>query len=534
MESIQKDNETISLKKIIIDYVRQWKLFLVAACLSLIPAILYLTFYPKTYEIMSRVKLQDDKDLGSGGGFGLGEAAGMMKSFGLSGATGSTVNIDDETAILSSNWLLKEVVLKLGLNVTYEKPFSFMQLYEHSPLWITLDSITQQNLQSSISFNVKVDDKGLVRVKMKNSNDKFSFQSLPAQLELPEGIVNIAYNKLSKEKGGFSLDINISPAGWVAEDLADAIEIEEFSKNSNVLELTFTDYEKTRGVELLNTLMDTYNKSSDLIKKEDGRKVYSFLDSRIQNVMSQLNEVEIAIEAYKLKNKMTDVEYDIKFYVDAIKSYREKIIEIEAQSHVLNLLDSYVNDPKNKYNLIPSILSVGEGEKGGAVSMYNEALIERERLKKSSKSDSPLSEIADSQLEKLRESVILAIDNARTSSRYVLDDLKSQEKVILDKMGQVPSYEREYMDLKRQQEIFQGVYLILLQKREEIALSLGQEKDRGFIVDSAFVKYRPIGPRKLYAAIFMILFTLMVPVGYLFCKKQLHSLIEEYKNTRSN
>lgn len=401
-------------------------------------------------------------------------------------------------------------------------------------MWITLDSITQQNLKSSISFKVKVDNKGLVRVKMKNSSDEFSFQSLPAQLKLPEGIVNIVYNDLYKEKGSFSLNVNISPAGWVAEDLADAIEIEEFSKNSNVLELTCTDYEKTRGLKLLNTLMDTYNKNSDLIKKEDGYKVYSFLDSRIQSVMSQLNEVEAAIESYKLKNKMTDVEYDIQFYVDAIKSYREKIIEIEAQSHVLNLLDSYVKDPKNKYNLIPAILSVGEGEKGGAVTLYNEALIERERLKKTSKSENPLSEVADSQLDKLRESVVLAIDNARTSSRYVLDDLKSQEKVILDKMERVPSYEREYMDLKRQQEIFQGVYLILLQKREEIALSLGQEKERGFVVDSAFVKYRPIGPRKLYAAIFMILFTLIVPVGYLFCKKQLSLLIEEYRNTRSN
>lgn len=533
MESIQNDNEIISLKKIIVYYLRQWKLFVIAACISIIPAVLYLMLYPKTYEIMSRIKLQEDKDLAGGGSVGLGEAAGLMKSFGMGGSSVAAVNIDDEIATLQSNWLLTKVVLQLGLNVTYEKPYSLVQLYEHSPLLVTPDSVTKQSMQGGVSFKIDVNADSSAKLKIERTGEVFSFSSLPAQLILPEGEFTIAYRESVNAPKPFSLNVSVSPAGWVAEDLSDVITIEEFSKNSNILEISCVDYERVRGKELLNALMSEYNKNSDTIKKEESYKTMSFLDGRIQGIMQELNNVERTVENYKIANKMTDIEFDVKFYGEAVKNFREKIIEIEAQSHIVNLLDTYVTDPKNKYNLIPAMLSAGEGEKGGAISSYNEALIERDRLMKTSKSDNPLLEIMNNQVDKLRGSVVLSIDNIRKSSQMVLTDLKSQEKMIMDKMGNVPTYEREYLDLRRQQEILQGVYLILLQKREEVALSLGQERDRGFIIDAAFVKYMPIGPRKLYAAIFMILFTILVPVGYLFGKEQLFALVKEYKNSKN-
>ena len=102
----------------------------------------------------------------------------------------------------------------------------------------------------------------------------------------------------------------------------------------------------------------------------------------------------------------------------------------------------------------------------------------------------------------------------------------------MDKMGTVPSLEREYIDYKRQQEIYQAVYLILLQKREDIALSIGESKDRARFVEKAYVKQSPIGPRKLYAAIGMLLFILVIPVAFLFGREQFSALKKEYKETK--
>lgn len=531
MESIQQDKETISLKKIIVDYIRYWKLFFIAGCISLVPAILYLIFYPKTYELMSRIQILEDKDFGSSG-VGLGEAAGLMKSFGLAGNGGGAINIDDEVATLSSNYILKQVVLELGTNVVYKKSYSFYKLYEESPLSVIPDSITQESLEEGVSFHVKSNQDGSVKVKMEKTGETFSFQSLPAQLKVEEGVFNISRRTVSDEDKSFSINVSVSPASWTAEEMAQDFLIEPYSKSSNVIEISCTEHERMRGKDMLNALMKVYNKNSTILKKEDGYKVMTFLDSRILEVMDNLDASERTIEAYKIKNKMTDIEYDVQFYVDAVKTLREKIVDLEAQTHIIDLLDAYVKDPKNKYSLIPTLLSVGEGDKGGAISTYNEALIEREKLKKSSKTISPLSEIADTQISKLRESVCLSIENTKKSAQYVLDDLKQQEQKVYDKMGNVPTYEREFLNYKRQQEIYQGVYLILLQKKEEIALSLGQDKDKGHIVDAAFVKKNPIAPRKLFAGIFMIIFTLVVPVVYLFCKGQYLVLKDEFKKTK--
>ena len=128
-------------------------------------------------------------------------------------------------------------------------------------------------------------------------------------------------------------------------------------------------------------------------------------------------------------------------------------------------------------------------------------------------------------------SVFLSISNARKGLLAGLAELKSKEKFLLDKMGTVPTLEREFVDYKRQQEILQGVYLILLQKREELALNIGEEKDKALIIDKAFVKKKTVAPRKLYAGLAVILFTLIIPILVVQIKTLYIALKEEYKRT---
>lgn len=138
---------------------------------SIIPAVLYLIYYPRTYEMMARIQIQEDKDLG-GGSFGLGEAAGLMKSFGLGSVSGGVVNIDDELMTLTSNKMLRDMVLKLGVNVDYCKPFSLgYRLYDESPLNMVADSATNARLAEAVEFSVSVKN-GKAEVSAESVNMK--------------------------------------------------------------------------------------------------------------------------------------------------------------------------------------------------------------------------------------------------------------------------------------------------------------------------------------------------------------------------
>lgn len=535
MESIQQDNETVSLKKIIVNYLYHWKLILATGVFSLLIALLYLILTPKTYEMMTKVQLLEDKGT-SGAGLNVGDASGLMKSFGLGGISGSGISLDDEKAKLSSTSTLKDVVLKLGMNVSYYKPYTYKyQMYEDVPLLLSADSATQENLEYVVDFNVTIDNAGLVRVKTETEKEKntFEFKFLPAEIKIKEGTFVLSYRENVVKP--LSLKLAISPAIAVAEDLSESMEFEEYSKNANVLEISCTDYEKKRGVDLLTTLVNVYNGQEDSIKRFESGKSIRFLDERLEVVESELSDVEFKIEKYKLQNKMTNIEADVMFYSEQMKELQVKIIELEAQGRLIDLLDTYIKDPVNKYNLIPITLATGNGENtSNPVTSYNEALLERIKLMQSTKIDNPLIGQINLQVDQLRESVFLSIENAKKSLTLTLDDLKGKEKLILNKMGVVPTLERDYVDFRRQQEIYQALYLILLQKKEDLIHSIGESKDRARVVETAYVKQKKVAPRMLYAILFIFVFTMIVPAIYLFGKEQIFVLLDEYKRQYQN
>lgn len=521
------DKEVIGLKSIIVGYLHHWKLFAAAFCLAFVLSIVYLVFYPKTYQIMSVVLLQDEEPLG-GSGFGLGEAAGMMKSFGLGAVASSTINMEDELAELTSNSLVTQVVKTLGLNYSYRKPYSFYKEYENVPVVLTLDSASVSPLDSSIEFDIKSSN-GKVNVSVESRKTKkqtFNFDSLPARISFAESVFLLDYK--DGDTNSFHVIATYMPASWVAEDLINDLLVEERSKISNVVEMTCDDYEKTRAVDVLNKLVELYNKQGLNYKKEESLKLVNFLSSRIDSVTHALSMTEIQISKYKKINKLTSVEADVMFYSEQMKELQLKLIELKAQLNLVSMLDNFVSDPKNKYNMVPALLSIGN-EKEGVISSYNTLLLERARVIQNSSMDNPLITTLSKQVDEMRGSVFGTIQNTKEGIRMTMKDLESKESILLAKMGDYPEQEYEYLQMKRQQEIFQGIYLVLLQKREELLMSVGHSKPKARVLDEAFVKAKPIGPRKLFAAIGIILFTLIIPVVYLFSKEQIVSLYSLYK-----
>ncbi|MDL2266271.1 tyrosine protein kinase, partial [Parabacteroides sp. OttesenSCG-928-G21] len=493
-----KDKESIGLKPIIIGYLLHWKLFLGVFIISLIPAVLYLVLYPKTYEMVARIQLQDETSIGSGS-FGMGEAAGLMRTFGLNPTAGMGINMDDEIVLFGSASLLEKTVLELGLNVSYFKPGKYKyEMYDDVPVRLTPDSLTNANLRQMLTFKVKIaaDEKVSVDMKLGKKNHKYTFNSLPAEIATDAGTFLLEFTE--HKALPLNMKINVAPAKWAADWIYEELTIEEYSKTSYTIEFFYQDYEVNRGVDLLNTLIRQYNEEEYLFKKSEGDRTIAFLEQRIENVMQNLVDAELKIEEYKKENQITDIEYDIQFYVEQMKELQLKTIELEAQIHVINLLDEYAKDPENKYNLLPSMLSAGEGSGGGEsnpIVVYNNALLDRQRILQSSRPDNPLIEQTNNQVDQLRGSVFLSIDNARNSLNLTLADLKRKEALLMEKMGNVPTMEKEFIDIKRQQEITQAVYIILLQKKEEIALSTKQDNNKARIIDAAYVKEKPVGPR---------------------------------------
>lgn len=524
-----EEKETISLKSILVKYLRHWKFFLVVFIISFIPAILYLKYFPVTYDFKASIQIQEEEE-SSLASFGLGEAAGLMKSFGVGSGAGS-VSVDDEMAILMSNRMLGLMVRELGLYATYSKPFSFYKLYDDSPLRLTVDSAMLNRLDDEYRFTVSVSP-GHINVKatsrLGGDKETFTYTAFPAEIKVGQTVFRLTQNRDVPVKDSYKLKIKCVPVSWVAEDLSAKIELEEVSSSSYVLDLTCTDHSKIRGREMLNVLIQKYNEDAETFKRIEDSKTMRFVDGRIDKIVADLAMVELDIEAYKTKNEITLPESDVMFYGEMLKELHTAIVEVESQSRIIDMLDEYVKAPANKYSVIPSLMAA-DGEKGGTISQYNEAIVNRDRVLKNSNETNPLFEIMNNQVEKLREGVYIMIENSRKNYNTTLKDLKDKEAGLYSKMRTFPGKEREYMSYRRNQEILQGVYLMLLQKREETVLSLGKQTDRARVIEPAYARKKRVNPRKLYAAIGMLVLTFVVPIGYFIGRDLFVSIREEYK-----
>ncbi|GHT31756.1 hypothetical protein AGMMS49574_14050 [Bacteroidia bacterium] len=541
----KKDNEVIGLKPIIIDYLLHWKLIIGVGLFAVIAAILYLIFYPKTYETMARVQIQNGSNpLSGGGSMPLGEAAGLMRSFGLGGLQAGSIIIDDEISTFTSNALLSRMVYELGVYVDYSKPWTFgYRMYEESPLVVTCDSISIAHLDNTIEFNVSVSEKQVkikTEIESLNYKETFQFTSLPAVVSLKEGNFIFNYTDIGRSLSKIHLLATVNPLTTVSETLVKDLLVEELSKTSNVIEFTATDYKKQRSKDMFNTLIKLYNEQETSYKKDLGDKSLLFLNDRIDQMLQELADVERAIEVYKSKNKITSVEMDVQYYAEYMKELQMKLIETQQQTHLIKMLDAFVKDSANRYKLAPSliasspVMSSGQETTTNPLISYNQALLERDRLIKNSGIDNPMVSTLDVQIDKLRDNVYQMIENTSKSVQLTIDDLKEKEKEMKSRMGEVPEQERVYVDYRRQQEILQGVYLLLLQKREEILLSISQPTDKAKVVDAAFTKPRPVAPRKLFAALFIMAFTLIVSVGWLFCKEQTLSIYHGFREKQKS
>lgn len=542
-----KDNETLDLRTLFIQYLLHWKLILGTGIFSLIVAVLYLALYPKTYEATAQILLQDDKDNLSSGNFGLGDAAGLMKSFGINSASGSSVVLDDELVILTSNLLVREMVIKLGIYVDYSEPYSFgYRLYGTEPLKVSVDSAALANFVRTVKMDINRRSDGSVHIDAKckysmfrTVKKSFDLPSLPNSIEFEGTKFNIDYAPYYTDRNSaFELLVDVNSPVGVAETLVEDFQIEDYSKSSNILQMTCQDYEVQRAKDMFSTLIDCYNAQAENYKKSLSEKSLSFINDRINNTLSELEKIEAAIEAYKTKNKMTIVEYDVQMYAAAMQELQTKLIELEAQKHLIDLMEKFVRDPENKYKLVPTLYTPStdgsEGSSGGSLASYNQILVERERVINNSSVDNPMVASLTVQADRMRESVFKMIENARKSLDLTRADLKEKENLLLSKMNNIPQQERVYVDLTRQQEIYQGVYLVLLQKREEIVMNVAQGKERARIVDAPYIKSGSVAPRKLYAAIGVILFTFVFSVGWLSIKYLLMSIISDLKIALKN
>lgn len=504
-------NEFIDFGELFTYYLSYWKWFLLSVVLAVVLAVIFVKLKSPVYAVYSNVlvKTEDSKSASASA------LSSTMKGLPFAGMA-MPVTIEDEVNIIASHTLMRSMIKDLSLNEVYTlKKFPFDKpLYNNSPLKISIPEGFSDTLTSIVSLSVDVDDRN-AKVKIEYGKEvvgSFDAVKLPGAVKTEIGTFLLDLDSRHKNKNSsFGIALDILGLDIAAEKYMKIINIETVSKKSNMMSLSIKDTEKQRGLDILNKLTELYVNDALNDKNKTAEKTAEFIKERIEYMSADLGQVESDIQNYKIQNNIIDISREAGIYMGAKSDLERKSIEFEIQKNISNMIEEYIQNPKNKYALIPLGKEGTEGMQS-AVTTYNDAILERARLLQNTTEQNPVIHALNKQIDMLRGGVEQSLSSLKSELALAQKDWDREEQKIDSKLGNVPRQEREFVNISRQREIKSEMYIFLLGKLQEAELTLAANATKVKIVDKAYVLSRPVAPRSHVIVMIALVLGLMLPV----------------------
>lgn len=513
------DEEKVNYQEILFKYIIHWPWFVASVLACLVGAWVYLHFQIPVYQVSASIMIKDDKKGGSAG-------SADLENLGLGGMITSTQSIDNEIEVLRSKTILKEVVNNLELYITYydEDEFPKKELYKTSPIIVNLTAQEADNLPDVAIIDMKLTQEGGLDVNLKVGLNEYNkhFEKLPAVLPTDVGTFGFALkDSLSNGRmDGQNIVRNISamvsrPFG-VAKGYQWAINIEPTSKTTSVAVVSLMNTNIQRGQDFINKLIEMYNRNTNNDKNEVAEKTKEFINERIKIINEELGSTEDKLEAFKRNAGLTNIGSDAQLAVEGNAEYERKRVENGTQINLIRDLTKYINNPSNEYEVLPANIGLSDNGLTTQIDRYNELIFERKRLLRTSTENNPMIVNLDTSIRAMKANVKAAIDGTLQGLLIVKADLDREASRFSRRISDAPGQERQYVSIARQQEIKAGLYLMLLQKREENAITLAATANNAKIIDEPAAEGGPVSPKPKMIYMVALAVGLGLPVGFIF------------------
>ena len=514
-----QSEEQINIQEILFRYLIHWPWFVVSVIVCVALAWGYLRLTTPVYNISATVLIKDEK---KGGGANM---SSELEKMGLNGFVSSSSNIENEIEVLKSRTLAREVVSSLGLFVTYmdEDKFPNKELYRTSPVLVSLTPQEADRLPQTMEIDMLLQPAGAMDVQVKVGKKEYRkhLEKLPAVFPTDEGTVaffanNDTLSSLRPESVTTERHITayINRPFAVAKGYAGSLLITPTSKATSVVTVSLKNSNTQRGKDYIDKLLEMYNINANNDKNEVAQRTGEFIDERIDIISKELGSTERDLENFKRSAGITDLTSEAQIALTGNAEYEKKRVENQTQINLVMDLKKYLQG--SGYEVLPANVGLQDAGVAGAIDRYNEMVTERKRLLRTSTESNPAIVNLTTSIRAMRSNIQTTLDATLKGLEITKADLIREASRYSRRISDAPTQERQFVSIARQQEIKSGLYLMLLQKREENAIVLAAIANNAKIIDEAQADSTPISPKRMTIYLAALVFGIGIPVGVIY------------------
>ncbi|MDQ6812940.1 MAG: polysaccharide biosynthesis tyrosine autokinase [Bacteroidota bacterium] len=508
-----EENHSISIRDILISYLTKWPLFLASIIICVGCGMLYIKYTVPKYMAGSTFLI---KDAGGQGGDDLVQSALAGKK---------TANINNELLLLSSDNLMQRTVAKNDFNIFYIKKGRILDLeiYKDAPFTLNTRDLSDSNTTYEIRIK-QIDMQGgsFLYGKEKEGklqsfrwNEPFRYNNQIFVLS-PKGFI---------KPGDGNYIVRWVPVAVAAAGLSANFTAKASDTKANAIQLSIKTENFKKAADVLNAVFNEFNLTDIEDRNKLSQSTVQFIDDRLVKITSELKGVEGNLESYQGSNQLVDIKSQSAQSMNNSNNVTKTIQEIAVQQGVVSMISEYFENPVNGGKTVPSSLGLNDPTLALLIGQYNELQLKKDREAPLVAPNSTVMQDLNTQLANLKSSILESLNNLSRNLKLQERNFQQQNNQYQSMLSSVPHNERVMQEIKRKQSITEGLYLYLLQKREESAISS---------TTSSIAHYKQIDPAKAFGPVepnanniiaYTTLLGLFLPIGLIAVKNLLNDKI---------
>lgn len=524
-----KLNQEINVRELLIKYLKKWHIFAIAIFSCLVLGFIYIKQAQVKFQTYSTILVHSDD---------ANPMAGFLSGSGMKDILAPKKDVENEIEVIKSKTIIQKMITELDLQTaTYIKDkLKYIEVYGNEPISIVYPQEFYNNLKGFFRVTVNYQKNGTYKLTFtykknyswwQTTTEKVEVESLAQPIKTQWAEFTFVENYPSDKP--YKLKFEIEPLQVLVERYGKLITAGLVSKKTDAIKIAIVHPQVEKSTDIINKVVELYNRDAMMDKNRMSIQIADFINERLELISKELKDVENNVENYKKEHKLADITSQSKLFIETAGDYEKQIASVEIQIGLVAFIESYIEDPRNQDAMIPGNIGIEDEALSKVIEAYNTQLLDYLRIKRSTNEINPILEQQHEQILLTKSNIAQTVKNVKSGLEIMRKDLVAKNKQFIDKIGNVPTIERHYIEIARQQQVKQQLYLFLLQKREETELTLASATNVAKIIDPAYTDLTPVSPKLKLILFFALVMGCCIGFAYIYLYDLINDKISSKK-----